>query len=242
MAVDDAGDDLRPESVAAALPDRPVRAYPALLSTEADAQAWARAGAPAGAVVVADYQASPRGRAGLPWEVTPGSGLGFSLVIRPDLPAEAEGWPYVPATLALAILAGDDATITWPDEVHTAGRRVAAVGIHPESGPEGVDWAVVTVLVTEAQPPRADLLATTVAAIEDHLALTADALLDAYRPRCATFGRRVRARLIPLGPSSTSIEGTAADVRPNGGLVIDTDDGRRAVVPPQDLGMLDLLD
>src|SRR5207244_3643314 len=34
--------DLTVEAVAAALPDRPLRVYPALLSTEADALAWAR--------------------------------------------------------------------------------------------------------------------------------------------------------------------------------------------------------
>ncbi|MDQ4130536.1 MAG: hypothetical protein M3133_06040, partial [Actinomycetota bacterium] len=76
------------------MPGRPVRTYPAILSTSADAFAWARAGAPEGALVVADYQAAPRGRAGLPWEVRPGEGLGFSLVLRPELPPEREGWLY----------------------------------------------------------------------------------------------------------------------------------------------------
>ena len=65
--------DLDPDVLAQALPGRPVRSYPALLSTDADAQAWARTGASAGAVVVADYQASPRGRGGLPWTVRPGA-------------------------------------------------------------------------------------------------------------------------------------------------------------------------
>ncbi|MEJ7744106.1 MAG: hypothetical protein WKF73_17135, partial [Nocardioidaceae bacterium] len=51
-------DDLGPGAITAALGDRPVRAYPALLSTEAVGMAWAREGAPSGAVVVADYQAS----------------------------------------------------------------------------------------------------------------------------------------------------------------------------------------
>ena len=60
------GDDLSAEALAAVLPGRPIRAYPALLSTEADALAWARAGAPSGALVAAAYQAAPRCRAGLP--------------------------------------------------------------------------------------------------------------------------------------------------------------------------------
>lgn len=52
--------DLSAHALAEALPGRPVRSYPAMLSTEADALAWARAGADDGAVVVAGYQAAPR--------------------------------------------------------------------------------------------------------------------------------------------------------------------------------------
>jgi BirA family biotin operon repressor/biotin-[acetyl-CoA-carboxylase] ligase len=75
-------DDLAADVLAADLPGRPLRSYPALLSTEADALAWARAGAPDGAVVVAGYQASPRGRAGLPWQVQQGTGRPRGLALH----------------------------------------------------------------------------------------------------------------------------------------------------------------
>jgi BirA family transcriptional regulator, biotin operon repressor / biotin---[acetyl-CoA-carboxylase] ligase len=229
--------DLSPEVLVDALPGRPVRTYPALLSTEADAQAWARAGAPGGALVVADYQASPRGRGGLPWQVRPGEGLGFSLVVRPDLAPGSEGWPYVAATSALATLL--DGQATWPDEVVAGGRRLAAVGVHAGAGDVQADWLVITVLITAAAPPRAPLLRDAVAAIESDLARPAADVLDDYRGRCRTLGRQVRARLAPLSPTATVLEGTATDIRPNGGLVITTDVGR-AVVPPQDLGVLEV--
>ena len=157
--------DLSLEALAGALPGRPLRSYPALLSTEADALAWARAGAPAGAVVVSDYQASPRGRAGWPWEVRPGAGLGFSVVLRPNLAARREGWLYTIATSGLADALGDDATIEWPDEVTIAGRRAGAVGVQVEQREHGLAWAVVSVLVVEATPPRGELLARVVEAI-----------------------------------------------------------------------------
>src|SRR5919109_1184709 len=133
----DVAADLSADSLAAALPGRAVRTYPALLSTEADALAWARSGAPAGALVVADYQASPRGRAGLEWRVRPGGDLAFSLVLRPDLPAEREGWLYRVAASGLADVAGEEATIQWPDEVRRGETRGAGVGIHVELGPAG---------------------------------------------------------------------------------------------------------
>src|SRR5207253_2419030 len=83
--------DLSPEALAQVIPGRAFRAYPAMLSTESEAAAWARAGAPEGAFVVAGYQASPRGRAGISWQVDHHHDLAFSLILRPQLPALREG-------------------------------------------------------------------------------------------------------------------------------------------------------
>lgn len=233
-------DDLSPDELAALLPGRPVRTYPALLSSEVDAEAWARAGGPAGGVVTAGYLAAPRGRAGLPWE--PGRGLVFSLLLRPDVPPEREGWPYLAAGLGLADVLGGGAMVRWPDEVHWPAERVGALGVRTELSAERVTWAVVTMLAVHAQPPRGPLLARIVSAVEGRLDEPVEALLEAYRQRCGTLGRRVRARLVPLGPAGPIVEGEAVDVRADGALVIRTDEGRRAVIPPQNLGMLDDLD
>jgi BirA family biotin operon repressor/biotin-[acetyl-CoA-carboxylase] ligase len=235
-------DDLAAEALGALLPGRPLRTYPALLSSEVDAEAWARAGGPDGGVVTAGYLAAPRGRAGLPWPVNLDRGLVFSLLLRPDLPPEREGWPYLAAGLGLADVLGPDVEIRWPDEVHGLDGRVGAIGLRTELGPDRVRWCVLTLLAEHARPPRGPLLARLVAAVEGRLDDPVDALLDAYRDQCATLGRRVRARLIPLGPAGPQVEGEAVDVRADGGLVIRTDEGRRAVVPPPHLGLLDDLD
>lgn len=236
-----APEDLADDAVRAALPDREVRTFPALLSTEAEALAWARAGGPHGAVVVADYQASPRGRAGLPWHVEPGQGLGFSLVLRPRLAVEREGWLYTVALCGLADVAGEQAAIHWPDLVRRGpdGPRAAALGVHAELGPSGTLWAVATVLVEEVRPPRTGLLADLVAAIEQRHSSPPDAVLDDYRARCATLGAMVRARLIPMGPSGPQVCGEAVDCLDDGSLVIRTEKGNRVAVRPQHLGMLD---
>jgi BirA family biotin operon repressor/biotin-[acetyl-CoA-carboxylase] ligase len=234
--------DLAQEVVAAALGDRPVRCYPALLSTEAEAMAWARSGGPAGAVVVADYQAAPRGRAGWPWQVRAGHGLGVSVLVRPELPAEREGWPYLPGSLALAdALERPDAVLEWPDAVveKGSGRVLARLAVYGEVGEEGVDWATVTVFVEDAGPPRAPLLATLVTALHHRLGRPADEVLQEYRSGCATLGRAVRARLLPLGPDGPEVVGEAVDVLSDGALVIRTRTGRRAAVPPQNLGVLE---
>jgi BirA family biotin operon repressor/biotin-[acetyl-CoA-carboxylase] ligase len=230
-------DDLSAEELATLLPGRQVRTYPALLSTEVDAEAWARAGGPAGGVVTAGYLAAPRGRAGLPWE--PGKGLVFSMLLRPDLSTEREGWPYLAAGLGLADVLGEGSTISWPDEVHGSGGRIGAIGVRTELGPDSVRWAVVTILAEQAVAPRAPLLAMIVSAVEGRMDEPDDALLEVYRARCATLGRQVRARLVPLGPAGPVVEGEAVDVRRDGALVIRTAEGRRAVVPPPNLGMLE---
>ena len=226
-------EDLTEEAVARALGDRPFRAYRALVSTEADALAWARAGAPGGAVVVAEYQASPRGRAGLEWRTRPEESLAFSLVVRPRLPAPREGWLYVVASLGLSDALG--AAVEWPDAVVGAG----AVGISTGLGPFGVEWAVVNVLASPATPPRAPLLKRIVEAIEERLREPSAGALAAYLRRCETIGRHVRARMIPMGPGGVVVEGRAVSVKTDGALVVETADGRRLAIRPQNLGLLD---
>ncbi|MPZ66920.1 MAG: hypothetical protein GEU83_15885 [Pseudonocardiaceae bacterium] len=233
-------DDLAAEPLGKEMPGRPIRSYPAVLSTEAVALGWAREGAPHGAVVVAGYQASPRGRAGLPWDLPMGTGVGFSIVLRPQLPAAREGWVYATAVCGLADVAGDDAQICWPDEVWCAGVRKSAVGAWVELGSEGVDWAVVNVLLPDITAPRAPALQRAVTAIESRTAAPREGVLDDYRRRCVTFGRLVLARMIPMGPAGPRVQGTAVDVLSDGSLVIKSDStGNRVAVRPQNLGILD---
>ena len=232
--------DLDPAQVAEALGDRPVRCYPALLGTEPVAMAWAREGAPDGAVVVADYQASPRGRGGWPWTVRPGHGLGFTLLLRPELEPEREGWPYVPCLLALLdAVGGPGADLVWPDTVSDGEHVVARLGVYVELGPSRTEWTAATVLVEDAAPPRAPLLARVVEAMEGRLNQPAEQVLADYLPRCRTLGRQQRARLIPLGPGGPEVVGEAVDVLPDGALVLRTARGSRVAVPPQNLGLLD---
>lgn len=230
--------DLTASSLTDALGGRAVRSYPAVVTTEADAVSWARSGGPIGAVVVADFQLSARRRGGWPWPVDAGRGLGFSLLVAPSTDPDRQGWPYLAATLAVADVLGPDHVVAWPDEVRREGRRAASVVVQVDAA-DPPRWSVLTVLVAEAQPPRAGLLARLVAAVEHHLALDADRLLARYRSRCLTLGRRVAVRLVPLGPASPTVEGTAVDCRSDGRLVVRTDAGRRAVVAPADVGLID---
>lgn len=229
---------LSEEALSAAMPDRPIRAFPALLSTEAEALARARAGDPAGTLVVADYQAAPRGRGGLPWELDPERDVGFSLVLRPPLPPSREGWLYLAGCCALAELAGDTATTAWPDEVRVDGRLWGAVAVQTDPEPATIRWAVVTVRLPW-DTERASRVAAAVAAIEARVDRPTDELLADYRARCETLGRQVTARLVPMGPTGVTVTGLASDVRDDGALILATRTGQRLAVPPPNLGRLD---
>lgn len=221
--------------------DRPLRTYPAILSTEAEALAWARSGASHGSVVVAGYQASPRGRSGLSWgeHLAPGHGLGASVVLRPALTEEREGWLYTSTLVALTDVLGDGTVIEWPDRVVRDGTPVGLVGIQTEPGPEQLRWGVVSVLVPGAEPPRADLLTRVVEAVDERSQQPTEQVLPTARRSCATLGRRVVARMLPLGPSAPTIEGVATDLTADGGLSIRRDDGATVVVLPQAIGFLE---
>lgn len=232
-------DDLSVEALAKALPARQLRTYPAVLSTSADALAWARAGAVEGAVVVADYQASARGRAGWEWPVRPGLDLCFSLVLRPRLPAEREGWLYTVAVSGLADALGEECRIEWPDEVVRDGTRAGAVGVEAHLGAEGTEWAVVNVLVPAAAPPRGRLLAAVVEAIESRYRSPTTPVLADYLRRCDTIGRVLRARLIPLGPGGLEVTGRAVTSLLDGAVVLETADARRIAVRPQSVGIVE---
>ncbi len=222
--------DLEEGAVAGALPDRALRCFPAVVSTEAVALDWVRDDAPSGGVVVAGYQISPRGRAGWPWTLQADRGVAFSLVLRVRLPMAREGWLYTVATCGLADMAGPGAEISWPDEVHRDGRRIAAVGIQADLSPRQ-HWAVLTMLLADAEPPRAPAIAAAVSAIEARLAAEPEAVISDHRERCRTLGVRLRARMLPDGEVSGLAVGTLRD----GALLIETAEQRRMAILPQGL-------
>ncbi len=109
----------------------PLRAQPLTGSTNDDAMSAAKAGAPHGALFVADEQTRGRGRRGRQWTSPAGVNLLFSVVLRPRLkPGEAQA-----LTLALGLAVRDvladrvdvPVGLKWPNDVIAAGRKLAGV-------------------------------------------------------------------------------------------------------------------
>lgn len=114
-------------------------------STNDDAKAFARAGAPEGTVVLAAEQTGGRGRLGRAWSSPPG-GVYLSAVLRPPLaPADISPLALVAGIgLARAFAAlGVVTALKWPNDVYLDGRKLAGILLEMSGEAERVEWVVI---------------------------------------------------------------------------------------------------
>lgn len=222
-------------------------------STNADAIALARQGAPEGIVVVADHQTAGRGRQGRTWEAPPGSSLLLSVLLRPpavvrDLCTMAVA---VAAVDAIAEVAGLPTKLKWPNDLVWPGdgseRDRKLSGVLAETDGDAVvvgiginvDWpaelpAALRSVATACNQvmgeavDREDLLIALLRQLDlryTPLKTSNDRgpLLQAWRDRSATLGTSVR---VDLG-GDRILHGNAVDVTAAGYLVIEDDAGQR---------------
>jgi BirA family biotin operon repressor/biotin-[acetyl-CoA-carboxylase] ligase len=216
-------------------------------STQTTAFALAADGAEDRTVVVADYQASGRGRRGRAWEASPGQSLLCTILVRPRLTTVQ--WPAYSLVAAVAVAetlartAALAARLKWPNDVLIAGRKIA--GILLESRIVGdASRAVIAIgvginLAQRAFPAALAARATSIA-IEAGRSVGRDAMLaalleafDGWRARLEGEGiAPVRARWLALSDtigrrvSIDGVSGVAVDLDPDGALVLE-DAGRR---------------
>jgi len=213
-------------------------------STNADVAAAARAGAPAGLVVVAEAQVSGRGRLGREWSAPPRSGLTFSVLLRPTFPRAHWGWLPLLAGLAVASAVrhlGELAvSVKWPNDVLVGERKLAGVLAEVVGDAVAVGIGLnVSLRADELPVPTATSLAIEGAEVEDRDPLLravlreiarsykdlteaggdaeAAGLRSAYLAASGTVGRAVRLEL----PDGRSVTGLAEGVDADGALVVD---------------------
>ncbi|ACY47017.1 biotin--[acetyl-CoA-carboxylase] ligase [Rhodothermus marinus] len=220
-------------------------------STQDELRAWAEAGAPEGAVVLAEQQTGGRGRRGRRWVSPPGAGLYFSVLLRPRLPLTDLLRLSLAAGVALAETA-EVGGLKWPNDLLAPdGRKLAGVLVEADLRGEEVRYLLLGIGLNVHEAPlppeaacletyrpdlrRVDLLARLLARLEhwyDRLA-DAGAVLDAWRRFSYTLGRPVRIET-PAGP----VEGLAEDVEPSGALRVRLPDGTRRTVSAGDVALL----
>lgn len=223
-------------------------------STNDEAAAWARRGAPHGAVVVAESQLRGRGRLGRPWSSPPGENLYLSIVLRPRLaPAAA---PPLTLAVGLALLdtarsCGAVAHLKWPNdllvddrgarrkvagvltEMATSGARIehVIVGIGLNVGkrafpPELADLATSLQLATGRMLDRTAVLLTLLDALDRRYA---DFVTHGTAATVGTWKREVDflGRIVTVSAGSDKVTGVAETLDDEGALVVVEPDGTR---------------
>lgn len=111
-------------------------------STNDDARALAREGAPQGSAVVALSQTAGRGRRGHNW-VSPRGNLYLSVVLRPAVPMQH--FMGLSAVCSLGVLHAlrrdlgiDGARLKWPNDVVLGDGKLAGILVEAGSGPAGL--------------------------------------------------------------------------------------------------------
>jgi BirA family biotin operon repressor/biotin-[acetyl-CoA-carboxylase] ligase len=209
---------------------KPYRYLGRVGSTQDILRAWAEAGAPEGALVLAEVQERGRGRRGRPWESRPGESLTFSLLLRPALPLSALSLLPLLSGLALWEAVGLGG-LKWPNDLLAPdGRKLAGVLLEAKAEGEEVAYALLGVGVNVAWAPegaaslqefgpysRREVLLAFLRHLEALLPLLEDpeTLLARYRQASSTLGQRVRVET-PKG----RVEGVAEDLLPDGSLLV----------------------
>ncbi len=225
-------------------------------STQEIVRRLAREGALEGTAVIAGTQSAGRGRGERSWHSPPGLGLWMSFVLRPRV--DRADWPALTALTALALAEALEllhpgaprwsCAIKWPNDLY--GHHGKLAGILAETTGDAVIVGLGLNLAQWADdfPPelreRASSLRlegfipvptveSVAGAVNERLTAAyrafqngdRDFLREGLRARFLLRGARVRVAW-PGGGA----EGTAVDLGPAGELILETAEGRRALV------------
>lgn len=225
----------------------PVYLYDMLESSNLTAKQLALQGAPHGTLVIASQQSAGRGRLGRRFESPAGSGVYFSVLLRPGICAPAAQAVTISAAVAMCraikALCGLELSIKWVNDLYYQGKKVCGIlteaGTDVESGQ--IEWLVVGIglnLTTDHWPPELAHIAGSLfpggpapvsraaiagAAARELLSLCpAFDCLEEYRSRCFVPGH-----WITVCTGTETYAARALSIDEDGRLVIQRENGRR---------------
>lgn len=242
-----------------------LQVHEALDSTNTHARELARQGAAAGTVIIAQAQSAGRGRLGRSFHSPAGTGLYFSLILRPDCKPEQ----LMHLTCAAAVAACDAVErscglrpgIKWINDLALEGKKlggiltelsfstdgrvssaVIGIGINvkKKSFPRELQPIACSLADFAPQPELSALAAELMLSLEEMsrslLSDRAD-IMDRYRKDCITTGRQVRI----IGADSIRT-GLAEAIQDDGSLQVLFDDGQRKTVNSGEVSVRGLWD
>ena len=220
-------------------------------STMDEARREAEAGAPEGAVVLAEEQTGGRGRFHRAWLSPPGANLLLSVVLRPSLHELRRLNMAVTLAVARTVRAvtGIDPTVKWPNDVLLDRRKVsgiliestldgdavrcavAGIGLNvnfdPDPYPEIAATATSLMAAVGAPVSRLAALRTLLRELDELYASLgrSDAVYEEWRGLLDTLGQWVR-----VSWGRRVEDGLAADVDSEGNLILERRDGSRVTM------------
>ncbi len=222
-------------------------------STNSEAARQAKLGAPEGLCVIAKEQTAGRGRLGRKWHSQKGSGLYFSIVLRPQLAVEE--MPLITLMAGVAVFDmlcefGLKPDIKWVNDIHIDGRKIAGIlaetvessqgtavivgiginltsdGISPDIAPAATsikNEAGVAVSSADAAEALTKYLTYFYGVLSENGGPAATAAEWTRRSSYAS-GKNVRVML-----EDETIYGITAGIMPNGALRVETASGIRVI-------------
>lgn len=219
-------------------------------STNTRAKQLAESGSPDGTLVVAESQSAAKGRRGRSWMAPAGTGVWFSLLLRPQIEPEHASMLTLVAAMAVEkgihVATGLEGRIKWPNDIVVDGKKVCGIltemsadmdcvnhvvvgiGINAnirEFPEELKDKATSLLLVSGQTVNRAELLNAVLQAWEEYYGKylqTEDLslLAEAYNALLTGLGGRVKV-LAPKGEYT----GISRGINRLGELLVEREDG-----------------
>ena len=216
-------------------------------STNNQAKALVKQGAPHGTVVIADRQTGGRGRLGRSFSSPADMGLYMSVILRlqekPDQLMHLTCASAVAACDAVEKAAGLRPNIKWTNDLVYDGKKlggiltelvtaneetavIIGIGINCNQAtpdfPEEIRSFAGSLAMISHSVDRAKVAAALIAAfchMAEHLQTDKHAILEAYRKNCITLGKQ-----ISLQKADEIRHGRALDIDENGALIVEFSD------------------
>ncbi len=208
---------------------------------------------PAPVLLVAEHQTAGRGRAGRSWLSSPGHSLTFSLAWKFSGGLhKLTGLPLAVGTALAETLGrlGQPVQLKWPNDVLKDGDKLAGILVETAPAADGAVWAIIGIGLNLAMPDELEeRIGRSVAAVPWLARMDRDtllaAILDGLAEALHLFGQAgfgafsARWNLLHgwqgqlvtiLDRGELLQEGLAAGVDDAGRLLLDTEDGRVAIV------------
>ncbi len=218
-------------------------------STNEEAKRRALEGAPGGSLFVAECQTGGKGRLGRKWVSPAGTGLWFSVLLRPGaLPLRAAATTLLAGAAvcrAVRETTGCEAMIKWPNDIVAGTKKLCGILTEMSAEMERVEFVVVgiginvngtefpevlrekatSIRLETGKPVRRvallqEILRQLERLLKENAAALTPAFLESYKASCVSLGR-----VVGFQRGGCRATGTAVDVSPQGELIVRLPDG-----------------